>query len=499
MATLNEPNTTNDDIGINNILDHIFTEKENKAESDDISNTIIKDDATLYQLLDELSGTRKLMSCLFGPAQEINLSTKDNKLTSRTLQFGEEWYRQEHIVLDNSSTTRALRSDTPVYFSWSHDSKRKSRPSSPVKAQHYQDEQPEISPSRSTTEIPSKNLLNNQRLLGVVAEQMKSFKKSSYSWGDILNDNGESDPIKTDKETASIDSHPDYKENVSIKKSTFKVNPLAKFVAQELPKPKKHENKSPSKSHHSKSKLWFWGSKNSKKKHNKNKNDKKTVDEVLDDTSKGKGNPVIYESPTNKQDMTNANIEEHHPTNNVLNELFEDDPIGETDNDSTIGYLQSQDNSALELQLTNTNTNNLDILPSETSRTDIINLSNSAEYPGNHDLVTDNVTTINDSEVEKTNMEDSSNDDSDDDFGNFEQAMPNTAPELQILDLSPPPPPPPKTITTTTTTERDFVKPSNILPEFTELQKSGSNNNVNSSSTINLMMNSFVPLQPSKK
>ncbi|SMN17839.1 similar to Naumovozyma castellii NCAS_0H02870 hypothetical protein [Maudiozyma saulgeensis] len=488
METLSKPNTTNDHLDIDSILAEIFTEGTEKDQSNNKSTANNNEDATLYQLLDELSGTRKLMSCLFGPAQEINLSTKDNKFTLRTIKFGEEWYGQEHTTVDSSSASRALRSDTPVYFSWSHDSKRKSRPSSPMKMPQ---QQPPLSNSSSViTEIQTKKILNNQRLLSAATEQMKYFKKSPSSWEDILNDEKKAEQTNSNEDIVTTNLHPEYKENISIGKSTFKVNPLAKFVAQELPKSKKHEDKSPSKSHHSKSKLWFWGSKKSKK---KNK-EKKISDRNSEDSySKSKNNehPVIDASSSNKEGISNSNIEERHSTSNVLNELFEDDPISQSDSDSAIGYLQSQTTSTLELQLTNTNTNNIDTFPSETTRADAIDLVSSFEAQRNQNSINDTVQTEeNNNKSVEINTESNSEDDSEDDFGNFEQAEP------QILDL--PPPPPPSKMVTAVTVEHDNTKSTNITEEFTEVKPSN-NDNANSNSSINLMMNSFVPLQPSKK
>lgn len=478
-----------DDLNIDNLLNQLFTNtKEQDGSNDTERQDNNEENDSLYKLLDEISGARKLMSCIFGPAPEINLSLKENKITAKTLQIGEEWYNQEHIVTNQAVSARALRSDTPVYFSWSHDNKQPSRPSSPTKKP--------IAASNSTlsvSETDERKAINNQRLMGVIAKEMKAFKGSPYSWDNIL-DTDSSEPLKINEKIE--DDIPTENTVRTVESNTnFKVNPFATFVAHELPKPKKQEKKSDSKSHHSKSKIWFWGSKKSKKKSKDKKKDEENKKEDVQnskDTENSTTVPEYVHMDMDNMEIKPTNSRVSQTTSNILNELLDEDPIGHTDSNSVIDYLQTLDNgNKLELQLTNTNIMGLDKSVSSMSgqenndygldsNTNVIGRS---RINGNLDY------SKRLEQKQEPIMESNSESDSDDDFGNFEQAAPNIVSNNSILDL---PPPPMEHPIPQTHANQEQLK-YNTLQDKDEKEPSVESN------IAQLSMNSFVPLQPSKK
>ncbi|KAG0669862.1 hypothetical protein C6P45_003257 [Maudiozyma exigua] len=489
MTEVSAATETRSDLDANNLLDQLFLHNEEHNDKNDTTKYSNDDeDDSLYKLLDEISGARKLMSCIFGPAPEINLSARDNQITTKTLQIGEEWYNQEHTVSNDTTSARALRSDTPVYFSWSHDNKQGSRPSSPVKKP--------VSASDSTLSVNETNsgtVINNQRLMAVVANEMKTFKGSPYSWDNIL-EVGSTEPLEIKEKIKN--SNPIQSTDRTIKGDTnFKVNPFAKFVAHELPKPKKQEKKSDSKAHHSKSKLWFWSSKKSKKK----SKEKKKSDEIKEENYK----KVQEVENSTQQDLQNTDIDDmeaksinskvSRTTSNILNELLDEDPVGKTDSNTAIDYLQTSDNgNSLELQLTNTNTVGLDKSFSSISGHENIDGEPEARTENQDQIKNSNRlnSTMSLEQREGPIIESNSESDSDDDFGNFEQATPSVINDSSILDL----PSPPAMAHPIPQIQANQEQITHVVLQDRDEKET----NVETS-TAHLTMNSFVPLQPSKK
>lgn len=489
MTEVGAVTETTNDLNIDNLIDQVFPNTEvQDGNNDTKGHSNDEEDDSLYKLLDEISGARKLMSCIFGPSPEINLSIRDNKITARTLQIGEEWYNQEHIVTNQTVSARALRSDTPVYFSWSHDNKQNSRPSSPTK-------KPDSGSNLtlSVKETNEQTVINNQRLMGVVEKEMKSFKGSPYSWDNIL-DTDSSEPLKIE---GKIETNVPIENTVRTvgSNTNFKVNPFATFVAHELPKPKKQEKKSDSKVHHSKSKLWFWGSKKSKKKSKDKKKNEENKEEDVPNSKNAENSIVVPEymnMDIDNMEAKSINSRVSRTTSIVLNELLDEDPIGHTDSNSVIDYLQASDNgNNLELQLTNTNIGGLDKSSSSISGRKTIGYGEDTSIDDLDKIGISTKLDYHESAEQKKEpiMERNSESDSDDDFGNFEQAAPNITNSSSILDL---PPPPVEHPVSQIYPNQEQIK-ENILQEQDENEPSLE------SGMAQLTMNSFVPLQPSKK
>lgn len=445
------------DIDSNTLLDRLFpdVELEDTKELDD-GNSSRND--SLYQLLDELSGTRKLMSSIFGPPRDVNLSSRDNLLRAKIVSIGEEWYQEEHNISDRTTSVRAIQGDTPVYFTWSHESKSSSRPSSPVKkppktVQH-------------NTNVPgtiTKKYKSNSELLKVACDRIANIKNCPDSWDGIVNDR--STTVSEINHTEQKDEHLKISEsNTSISHSTFKVNPLATFVAQELPKEKKRDKKSSKKSSHSKSKLWFWGSGKSKKKHSKK-------DKEENQLPQGNNSSLSLSGSQTSIDHADELSKPTQSSGDIVKDILEDDPIV---SDLDADFLEPPTSNMMELKLTNTFDDQSDSISNVNSR-DIRNISSNLKKSISSPVSSD-------SEVanEQPAEEDSSDDD---EFGDFEQAT-----DLMSAPISLSKPP---------VTLNAPVASSTLFDDL--LSSPAAKAEPHSINNPAVTMNSFVPLQPSKK
>lgn len=410
---------------------------------------------SLYLLLDELSGTRKLMSNMFGATKDVNLSSRDNLLRSKVISIGEEWYQGEHPSSDITAKTRSLQGDTPVYFSWSQDNSSTSRPSSPLKKPLKSATVQQESATGTT-----KKYVSNSELLKVACSRITEITNFPNSWDDIINDKS-STQLESSNTEEKNESTKRQESDQNIAHSTFKVNPLATFVAQELPKERKLDKKNDKKSHHSKSKLWFWGGGKSKKKHSKKNKEG-------DESPSGNLSSISLRGSQISVGDQHSQSKSTHTSGNLVNDILGDDPVMSDSGTPNVNFLEPPTSNMLELKLTNTFDDQSDSISNINSR--------EMQYPAIDTKKSTSPPVSSDSEP-------SNDDDSDDEFGDFEQAIDVDSTPLSISK-------PPATINTSVLTSDLF---NTLIPPTPATEQAPQVKNPS------VTMSSFVPLQPSKK
>lgn len=441
-------------IDIERIINKLIPSPETSEEEDNLTGDK-QDRNSLYQLLDELSGTRKLMNTLFSPSRDVNLSS-NNDLNKKLLELGKKWYLEEKKSTNKPITSTTLGNDTPVYFSWSHEVKTTSTSSSPT-------EQPmknSISDSHEDTNNNIKEDVTNEKLFDLAQFELQNMKNCSLSWRSILNDES-NHPEVSSTSTDNTSHHTKIDPDSMRSKSSFKVNPLATFVAQELPKERKSNQETHEKKNKKKGKLWFWGSNKSKMKHNKS--DHSVSESKSENTSTETDDHLQdFQSYTNIS-KPEGNIEETYDPDSIMNNIMEDDPF-KTDDEN---IMKSLDDSTANLEPTDAVDENDWDIDEEVNEINLIDKQKSH---------------VKDKDTDKDEDED------DEDFGDFEQASPSpiSTRKQDILGSKLPPSIP------TVRSKETAIKNS-----LTSAQPSL--DNTNASEPNNLTMSSFLPLQPTKK
>ena len=244
----------------NKLLDGLLDESANAVlEGEKNVTETESDDVSLYQLLDEVSGGRKLMNCLFRDVTPIDNMTltkswndRENPFNSHSRRIARDWHDEEQQSSSQLNTSMAFQNDAPVIFQWSHKASNTRDISAP--------NSPEIKRSRGFSE--SKKETTNQRLFNDALKNIRELNILRPSWETIISDVDES---SFDNNTGraysngmtSIATSETGKNNPSWKDPSFKVDPLQKFVVKELPKEKKPSADKPGKHKSKKGVLWF--------------------------------------------------------------------------------------------------------------------------------------------------------------------------------------------------------------------------------------------------
>ena len=226
------------------------------------------DGTDLYDILNSTSGSRKLMNILFsrrGTDPQIK-SSESCAVNTEASKIAHQWIQEEGIESSRVPNASALQSESYIIFSWS----RNSRPNTPqVIALPTDNEKMERLPSK-------KRESTNQKIYKCVYRGLSELESKQKTWKWIVhgvdnnNNNSDNSAVLVGENSEDDSVRP-------FDKLGFKVDPLATFVAQELPRDRKKKkddddeeengkisgnNKRKGKSKR-RSLLWFWGSKKS--------------------------------------------------------------------------------------------------------------------------------------------------------------------------------------------------------------------------------------------
>ncbi|CCK68779.1 Lft1p KNAG_0B03370 [Huiozyma naganishii CBS 8797] len=412
----------------------------------DTKDEIPPNDASLYDMLNEVEGSRKLMNQLcnskrYDPAEAQVYSVDKSTVLSKAVSISRNWYQDQHISNVPLSASPVLQMETPVVFSWSSNH--------PNGEQHSQDEKiflPQDSKHDEEPDaIPTEREPTNKKLFRIVSEEMEKVPRSPRSWNYILR--GVEDSENETKGTSTSSSSVTSPEKNPFQNSSFHVNPLEKFVARELPKQKKDPTESfPKHKSKRRSALWFFGGR-SKGKHKSKHNHKEKHDKPEGGAKKiresGDSTIPIDMHDTQIHDLVEETIHEEGDLEFDVDEL--------THHDS--GVHQSKPD------LESTPEPNNAVRNHPTSKTLEVNVERSQEDAGDPPAVA------------------AAADDDDDEFGDFEQG--------NAFDIKP------------VVEERPMVTIPSKPPVVPELVDDSTSRGHTPPSHVSL--DTFVPLQPKKK
>ncbi|CCF57560.1 hypothetical protein KAFR_0C05690 [Kazachstania africana CBS 2517] len=295
---------------VENSTDEDVCELLNSLIPDSIEATINdeeeENDANLYRLLDEVPGGRKLMARLFASNNVLDSASLGTPaISAAIIEIGERWFDEEKLASSQLSTM-TLQLESPVVFSWSNNATRSFN-----KDKH--EETPKDQLKEST----------NQRLFEMATEEFDKIPKLPISWKQLVR--GETSAVMEHRLRNFEDKvagSPGRQDN-NLSFSTFKVNPLEEFVAQELPRMKK-EMKEKKKSK-KKGILWFWGKNKSHSDKLKNKGsiDVNPISVVaLDEPvqESGSAENIIIEDSSNVDEVLSTHSEDELKSNSFVAE-----------------------------------------------------------------------------------------------------------------------------------------------------------------------------------
>ncbi|QID87112.1 hypothetical protein GRS66_009772 [Saccharomyces pastorianus] len=238
------------------------------------------EDVSLYGLLDEVSNGRRLMNCLFHSSMQVGTRLSTNKLDQKCRQILRDWTDEEKTMAMDSG---GLQLDAPVLFSWSHNAA-----STSVQGNTNTNLKGSTHGGKKRTKITTSSQLFDK----ASAEISRCISQTTNSWMvDESTNASETNGIDNDKPSSPWAS------------SSFKVDPLQKFVVKQLPKPKKKPESDQAKKNKTKRKSFFgfWGHSSSKS--SSKKKPEKPI-EIEADVHEESGTP----SPPLDEDASSNNV-----------------------------------------------------------------------------------------------------------------------------------------------------------------------------------------------
>lgn len=279
---------------LNAILTTLFGESTKKQESlrqdpnsegvaTETSKERLGEEITVYDILNDVPGSRKTMNVLFRKNSEIDVLDSyvtakhgtSRSLLEKCVAISNSWEQDDKFSYSTiSSSAATLQLEAPVSFSWSNNHRPNSNCnkdiSSIIRAQANNTVSAIISQKHVGEPI-------RQVLFKKVNENLKDLTKDSKSWNYIINGVEAVSDSESECDNSAVGDSSQLKLN-NGSGPTFKVNPLAKFVPTELPREKKAPDDTKSHKHKSKRGTfrWRWGSSSSK---HKSKHKTKNKDE----------------------------------------------------------------------------------------------------------------------------------------------------------------------------------------------------------------------------
>lgn len=345
-------------------------------ENTDILAKEDEEEITLYDVLNVVPNSRKTMNILFRKSSEINILNNhvtaqhniDRSLLEKCIAISNVWEQEDKFSTSTMSSSAAtLQLEAPVSFAWSNNNKSNSNINS-------NKDIPSIINAQNSTHIPTiisqkhQGEPMRQVLFKKVDENLKDLVKDTKSWDYIISGvEGEDDDSESELSDFVTGNNSGMELN-NGSQSSFKVNPLAKFVATELPRQKKAPD---TKKHKHKSKRgtfkWMWGSKSSKQKHkDKKKNEKEDgYEKEMIDTIKMKHSNISADLA----DFTVPSLEDgrgsSHTSTSEINRQQTNDLDFDLDTHSSLGTnpfensaFSSQANSISVVNTTNNSSAN---------------------------------------------------------------------------------------------------------------------------------------------
>lgn len=428
------------------------------------SEVVLRDDFTLYNLLDQAEHGRKLMNYIVSTtSSESETVFKLEKLRHREHQLARTWFDEEKRGTVKISSAM-LQIETPIVFSWSNQDD--SETSSPVI------EKPE-SPSQFRNISKTKELTTNQKLLNSASLAAKEKKVPTFE-NSIIEDNYFHD--NTIDNLATQSSNSERNTSKEWKRSSFKVDPLQEFVATELPKlKKKSDEEVKGKKAKKKGLLWFWGSSKHKDKGKHSSKHTRTKNANLETHDN-------IESIDNENEAHNNVSEEDVCDFDMSQDFGEEDESNEVIGLGIQGDIKSIKSAGTSVK---NNINDIDLLgygnsneadevsmPSQTKSStlekppgmEVLHIKDNPGMKSELNNIAGDVGKVQD-HVIKASDDDGDDDDDDDDFGDFQQVVDESASIATSGNLA--------------STQFPFISSSNH--------------------TVTPALTSFVPLQPKKK
>lgn len=251
---------------------------EENAVEEEIDDDEKYNDATLYDILNAVPESRKTMNTLFRKPgstniPQQNITSKHNinqSLLAKCVAISCSWEHEDKINgASISSAATTLQLESPVTFAWSNKSHNNSLGGKDISS---------IINAQSGAKVPSRLLSDKnkkpmkQLLFKQVNDNIKEVVQDTKSWSYLVSGVEDSNKDSNTNSHVIHDETPDQFKTSDSCKSTFKVDPLATFVATELPRVKKDPSaKKSSHKHKTKSKMtlkWMWsGSSKHRPKH----------------------------------------------------------------------------------------------------------------------------------------------------------------------------------------------------------------------------------------
>ncbi|EDO17681.1 hypothetical protein Kpol_1004p58 [Vanderwaltozyma polyspora DSM 70294] len=449
VASISMQKNDSDSIDISKLVDEIIEDNEYVERNTD------GNEVTLYQILDVLPDGRKTMNHLFYSSMIIDnkdfMNFNDCTINRKSKEMSDLWYAEE-LRATSSIAAGALTMEAPVMFSWSN------RSTSKLKS-----EDSETQKINKTNVNISNGQTTNQKLYKLVSAGLKVIDKNLSNWTDDNIDRN----IESNNNVVNNEHNDTIVESKPWKDSNFRVDPLQQFVVTELPNKMKARDE-PKKKAKSKKKgfLWFWGG--SSKKSSKSSKKITTEDNVAKSSRYGEEYISASDFDNDELEINSSNTTEHkYPISAAPN-----------DNPDLLSDIIDVDSSIIKP---------LDKRESTTPMvTNTMPDFKQAKAPAEAQAPTE----------ASENNDDDDNDDDDDDFGDFEEASINApssnASEIHLTNkdnLISAPPPSNNSIIDLFSSKETMTETGNKLETDTKTPLN----------SIDISMNSFVPLQPSKK
>ncbi|CCD23737.1 Lft1p NDAI_0C00760 [Naumovozyma dairenensis CBS 421] len=313
------------DIFNTNDVERKMLSDEDKTEPKDCNEG---EDASLYKLLDEVSGGRKLMSFLFQhhDVTQDSFSTRswyrrDNPIINKCYDIGEEWLEEEKYASNfqsGNNISMALPIDTPVLFAWSNKGTTTSNKLLKTKQAKGKEEAEDEEDVSRQPQKERKEESTNQKLFKLASIGLKEIVRerdlsSSEMYNTIQGKRQDSNNIlimtNSSTNVYSVGSQDTDKNTSVFGESTFKIDPLQKFVPRGISHTKnadkdgidhkrtKHKSKG-------KSSFWFWSSHSKKK--NESKGSRHTKDKKEKSPEKAKNGSVPVFALAENDDSENV-------------------------------------------------------------------------------------------------------------------------------------------------------------------------------------------------
>ena len=324
------------------------------------------DGTNLYEILNSTSGARKLMNILFSKGRTDPQLKSGGKCATSTeaSKIAHQWIQEEGVESLQVPNASALQSESYIIFSWS----RNSRPNTPqVIALPTDNEKIEKLP-------PKKRESTSQKVYKCVYRELSELEARQKTWKWIVHGIDSSDNNNNNSGSSEflVGNSSETDSNRPFDKLGFKVDPLATFVAQELPRDRKKKDSDEREEKNSKRKgkskrrslLWFWGSKKSSGgKGTKSKDKRKKRNSRLEEFA---SNPIdvsdledinmnddLHELQIHSRDargtgqILDTDDEESSTINQVNEQAWEENPRGLRSRDEGSTYLRASSSGTI--------------------------------------------------------------------------------------------------------------------------------------------------------